>query len=155
LLTEKKLDEAKTELNNTLEIKESLKLCEEKLKGGLIDEQGYNDLKVFISKYGVSKIVNYRTVTFKSELAKVEEQTKRRNYLNSKYGPEKADKILNQEFYIGMTKDEVLDSKNSEPDIKETEVLKTKTKDIWVWGNKSSGDVFVFVDDKLERFKDR
>lgn len=88
-------------------------------------------------------------------MEKVKEQTKRRKYLFEKYGEEKAIKLINEEFYIGMTKDEVLDAKNSKPNIEETEVLKTKSKDIWVWGNKSSGDVFVFVEGKLERFKDR
>jgi hypothetical protein len=146
---------AKNQLEHLLSVKEAKKICDDKLANSIIDKQGYEDLNVFLDNNGVVAVIGYRTVTFEERLANVMEETKRRKSLISKYGLEKAMILLNQEFYLGMSKDEVLDAKNSEPDIKETEVLKTKTKDIWVWGNKSSGDVFVFVDDKLERFKDR
>lgn len=75
--------------------------------------------------------------------------------LIKKYGQEKADKLFREKFEIGWTKDDILESKQRRPDHIETEVLKTKTKETWVYGNKSSGDVFVFVNDILERFKDR
>lgn len=72
-----------------------------------------------------------------------------------KYDEEKANKLYNQEFYIGMTKEELIDSKNSQPDKIEIEKLKTKTKEIWIYGNKSSGDIFIFENELLARFKDR
>jgi hypothetical protein len=42
-----------------------------------------------------------------------------------------------------------------EPDKIEIEELKTKTKKIFIYGNKTSGDVLVFENGKLARFKDR
>lgn len=79
---------------------------------------------------------------------------KRKRKLVDKYGEEKASKIINKEFYIGMTNEELLESIGG-PTKKEEEVLKTKTKETWIYGNKSSGDVFVFENGVLVRFKDR
>lgn len=79
----------------------------------------------------------------------------KKNSLIKKYGEEKGMKLFNEQYFLGMTKEELLDSKEYEPDKIETEVLKTKTKETWIYGNKSSGDVFVFENDILTKIKDR
>lgn len=84
-----------------------------------------------------------------------EERKEREKMLIEKYGEEKAKTFIAGKVYIGMTMEEFMDSVNKEPTKIETEVLKTKTKVLLIYGYKSSGDVFVFVNDKLESFKDR
>ena len=78
----------------------------------------------------------------------------RHDYLRSKYSESEVQKMLNQEYWIGMTEEQLIDAKG-QPDKIDLEQLKTKTKKIYIYGNKSSGDVFNFVDGLLERFKDR
>jgi len=65
------------------------------------------------------------------------------------------DKILNGVYFIGMTEEMAIDSQRRQPDKVEFEVLKTKTKKVFVYGNKSSGDVLTFENGILTRFKDR
>lgn len=72
----------------------------------------------------------------------------------AKYGEDKGYKIYNKQFYLGMSKEELKDS-TGEPTKIEIEVLKTKTKEVWIYGNKSSGDVFVFENEILTKFTDR
>jgi hypothetical protein len=79
---------------------------------------------------------------------------KRRFDLIDKYGEIEGQKIYNNEYFIGMTEEQLIDSKGNPTKI-ETEVFKKSTKKIYIYGNKSSGDVFNFIDGKLERFKDR
>lgn len=80
---------------------------------------------------------------------------KRRQGLISKHGEDIGMKLFNQQFFIGMTKDQLVDSKGYSPDKTEIEQLKTKTKETWVYGNKNSGDIFVFENEVLTKFKDR
>ncbi len=76
------------------------------------------------------------------------------NSLISKYGNETAQKLINQEYWIGMKQEQLIDSKG-EPDKVEKEVLKTKTKETYIYGNKSSGDYFVFENNIVTKFVDR
>jgi hypothetical protein len=79
---------------------------------------------------------------------------KRQLYLFNKYGQEEGMKMYKGEYWIGMTEEQIIDAKG-QPTKVETEVLKTKTKRILIYGNKNSGDVFSFVNGTLEHFKDR
>lgn len=77
-------------------------------------------------------------------------------FLKDKYDIQIAVKLINGEYWIGMTKDQVLDAKGRKPDNIEKEHLKTRTKEIWYYGQyKSSSDVFVFVDGITEKITDR
>ncbi len=78
----------------------------------------------------------------------------RQDGLKEKYGEELADKLIKGEYFIGMTEEQLIDSKGDPTKI-EQEVMKTKTKMIYIYGNKNSGDVFTFVNGELERFMDR
>ena len=89
-----------------------------------------------------------------AKLASEKAKAERIATIHSKYGVEKGDMILNKQFFLGMTREELLDSAG-QPTKKETEVMKTKTKETWIYGNKTSGDVFVFEKDVIVRFKDR
>lgn len=81
-------------------------------------------------------------------------QELKKSNLIEKYGEDIGLKIFNHEYFVGMSKEQLIECKGK-PNKIETEVLKTKTKEIYIYGNKSSGDIFNFVDGKLERFKDR
>lgn len=64
------------------------------------------------------------------------------------------EKLIDGDYFVGMTEEMVLESFGN-PDKIEDEVLKTKTKRTYVYGNKNSGDVLVFEGGVLVRFKDR
>lgn len=76
------------------------------------------------------------------------------NSLIDKYGKDTAQKLINQEYWIGMTDQQLIDSKG-EPDKIEKEILKTKTKEIYIYGNKSSGDYFVIENNLVIKIVDR
>jgi hypothetical protein len=76
------------------------------------------------------------------------------NQIISKYGLEIGRKIINQNFWIGMTDEQLKDS-TGEPDKIEREILKTKTKEIYIYGNKSSGDYFVLENNLVTKIVDR
>lgn len=62
--------------------------------------------------------------------------------------------LIDGGYFIGMTENMVLESMG-EPTKIEDEVLKTKTKRTFIYGTKNGGDVLVFEQGKLVRFKDR
>ncbi|MCT4581074.1 MAG: hypothetical protein N4A35_06615 [Flavobacteriales bacterium] len=78
----------------------------------------------------------------------------KRFFLIDKYGEVSGDKLYNHDYFIGMTEEMLIDTKGF-PTKKEKEELKTKTKLIYIYGNKSSGDVFTFVNGLCERYIDR
>jgi hypothetical protein len=119
-------------------------------KFSLIDS--LEDVRDNIENYDelVSKLSNQDLYDVKKSIAKVRHQV----LLMKKYGLEIGSKLINHQYFLGMTIEQLVDCKGNPTKI-EQEVLKTKTKTIYIYGNKSSGDVFVFVDGELERFKDR
>lgn len=64
------------------------------------------------------------------------------------------DLVFNSMYFLGMTPDMLVKTKG-EPTKVEIEEMKTKTKTTYIYGNKSSGDIFVFEKGLLTRFKDR
>jgi hypothetical protein len=74
--------------------------------------------------------------------------------LIEKYGEEIGLKLLYNEYWIGMTEEQIIDAKGK-PTKVDTEVLKTKTKKTLVYGNKSSGDYFVLENGIVVKFMDR
>lgn len=62
--------------------------------------------------------------------------------------------LLGGKYFLNMTEEMLVDAVGK-PNKIETEVLKTKTKKTYIYGNKSSGDVLVFENGRLVRFKDR
>jgi len=73
--------------------------------------------------------------------------------LQEKYGDDIGEKVFYKKPFIGMTEEMLIDSKGQPTNI-EREEMKTKTKKIYIYGNKSSGDVFTFVNGECERFKE-
>lgn len=111
-----------------------------------IGDNHHEELSLNFDSFNSSKLRS------RFEAAKV--QKKRTDYLLSKYPEDEVVKIIKQEYWIGMTEEQLIESKGK-PDKVELEQLKTKAKKVYIYGNKSSGDVFNFVDGLLERFKDR
>lgn len=85
------------------------------------------------------------------EFRKAKEKEER---LITKYGNEIAEKILHQRFWVGMTPEQLIESKGT-PDKIEKQILKTKTKELYIYGNKSSGDVFVIEEGEVVKITDR
>jgi uncharacterized surface anchored protein len=131
---------------NEYEINNILSDAHNSLQNGEINTENYLELKQNIHNKGVKWAQLYMK---QSILSMQLLQT-----FISKYGAEKGVKLYHKQFFLGMTKEELIDS-IGDPNKIETEVMKTKTKEIWIYGNKSSGDVFVFEDGHLARFKDR
>lgn len=113
---------------------------------GLVTEENLADLTGHINSKG--------NVWAKEQLDLVLAGNTRIKYLIGKYGQDLASKIYGKQFFLGMTKDQLNDAQGR-PDKIETAVLKTKTKETWIYGNKNSGDIFVFENELLVSFKDR
>lgn len=114
-------------------------------------------LAVIFSISIVGYIITQRKQRQKREQAeqeRIEALKKKKELLLLKYSAEEVLKLLKHEYWIGMTEEQLVDAKGK-PDKIEVEQMKTKTKRIYIYGNKSSGDVFNFVNGTLERFKDR
>lgn len=74
--------------------------------------------------------------------------------LVEKYGEEKAENLFFERYFIGMTTEELKDASGLPTKIETAEDQST-FQETWVYGNKSSGDVFVFENGSLVRYKDR
>ena len=70
------------------------------------------------------------------------------------FSSEEVEKMIAGTYWAGMTEEQLL-LMRGEPDKFESEMLKTKINKYYIYGTKSTGDVFVFNEGKLERFKDR
>jgi hypothetical protein len=74
--------------------------------------------------------------------------------LVNQYGVDIGLKLANQQYWVGMGVDLLLASKGKPTKI-EKEVLKTKVKETYIYGNKSSGDYFVVENGLVTKFVDR
>ena len=78
----------------------------------------------------------------------------KRTSWNEMFSSEEVEKMIAGSYWPGMTEEQLL-LMRGEPDKIESEMLKTKVNKFYIYGTKSTGDVFVFNEGKLERFKDR
>jgi hypothetical protein len=78
----------------------------------------------------------------------------KRTSWNEMFSSEEVEKMIAGNYWPGMTEEQLL-LMRGEPDKIESEMLKTKINKYYIYGTKSTGDVFVFNEGKLERFKDR
>ena len=76
-------------------------------------------------------------------------------YLSSKYNNEIVEKILNDELWLGMNEEQMLDMKGNSTTIEKETLKNGALRTTYIYGTKRSGDVLVFEDDKLVSFKDR
>ncbi len=79
---------------------------------------------------------------------------KHQEALLQKYGEEIGSRLVNHQYWIGMTEEQLIECKGN-PDKIEKQVLKTKTKLTYIYGNKSSGDYFVIENGEVVKFIDR
>lgn len=97
---------------------------------------------------------NSRVLLLDTLIHQYRNQYTRTKLLALKYDTETANKLINGEYWIGMTVEHLTDSKGN-PTKVEKEVLKTKTKETYVYGNKSSGDYFVIENGIVTKIVDR
>lgn len=138
------------------EVTESaMQKVDRKLQEGAISESVHAEL---IKRIRADLNVALKIDQVLANLKRVQEEERSlnewRGSLIAKYGAEDAVRIMNHEYWIGMTEEHLRECKGGPHKI-ERDVLKTKTKTTWIYGNKTSGDYFVFEDGKLVRFKDR
>lgn len=140
------------------EEKEQLAEAENRRKSQLLNEleQSFDRKEILEENYTLlkSNFNSYNSSHLASILTEAKSKKEKLDYLHSKYNVGEVNKILSHEYWIGMTEEQLIDAKGKPTQI-DLEQLKTKTKKIYIYGNKSSGDVFNFVDGVLERFKDR
>lgn len=113
----------------------------------------FTEIELNINKYNnLNDLKNKIELIIQSEI-KIKE---RYDYIMKKYisDIDKANIIYNKQIFIGMTSEELIDS-IGKPNKIEKEILKTKNKISFIYGNKSSGDIYIFENDKLARYKDR
>lgn len=122
--------------------------AEELFASNKIFESHKNELLDFI------KSSNFEQERFDSRLKSAIEMKGRYDFLEGKYGIDKALKMIKHEYWIGMSKDELIDCKGNPHKI-EKEELKTKVKETYIYGNKNSGDYFVFENDAIVKIVDR
>lgn len=103
----------------------------------------YNNFSSIIAKEGTESILGMLGL-----------RNKNKEFLIQKYGEEIGGKLSNNDFWIGMTEEQLVDAKGNPSKI-EKEVLKTKTKLTYIYGNKSSGDYFILEDSVVVKFVDR
>ena len=95
---------------------------------------------------------------FYTQILKVFEREEKKISLESKFkdvlNEDNLSLLLDGKYFLDMTEEMVKES-FGEPNKIEEEVLKTKTKKTYIYGNRSSGDILVFENGKLVKFKDR
>lgn len=121
-------------------LKEALKKIEDAFNKQEIAEQHKDYL---IKKVNSNNLAYFRV---DDEIQSMKELILKDKMLRNKYGNDIASKLLNHEYWVGMTKEQLLDCKGKPTKI-ETAALKTKTKETFIYGNKSSGDYFVLEND--------
>lgn len=139
----------KKEKERALKLKEScLLLIEDSYSKGEINENQKNDL--------LSKIENFPKEIYiiPNSIHQLKIKNQREKEILEKYGKEIGRKISNNEFWIGMTEEQLIDSRGTPTKI-ENQVLKTKTKTTMIYGTKSGGDVFIIENGLVVKFTDR
>jgi len=105
-------------------------------------------------QYDEKRKRNREEIWFLREQEQLQKQEKHKLFLTDKYGMEIAERIINNEYWIGMTTEQLIDGKGRPSRIEE-EILKTKTKTTYIYGNKNSGDYFVVENGVVVKIVDR
>lgn len=91
-----------------------------------------------IAAIGAAVFFGFISLVVASNRASAKEHRARVDALRKKYGDEDiVRKVLNNEYWLGASEDMLLDSLGS-PDDKDSEVMKTKTKETWKYGKKQA-----------------
>lgn len=144
----KKVKKEEDERKKSKEISEAIIKVEIAKTNGIIYLAQYETLINNLKTTGDWRLIIDHKI---DEFRKAKEKEER---LITKYGNEIAEKILHQRFWVGMTPEQLIESKGT-PDKIEKQILKTKTKELYIYGNKSSGDVFVIEEGEVVKITDR
>lgn len=134
-----------------------------KIKRKKEQEELENTLRELETAYKIGKINNELKELLKKEIYEKNYRTREIKYivdkfmnLKNKYGGDEntAFRLITHQYWIGMTEEQIIDSRGN-PDKIEIEQLKTKTKKIFIYGTKNSGDYFVIENGVVVKIVDR
>jgi Skp family chaperone for outer membrane proteins len=116
----------------------------------------FNKIKQEIESFpaNITIEVDNQYDTIETNLSKIKQIRDSLKRLFEKYDAETAIRLYNGEFWIGMTREQILDIKG-EPTSVETEKTSTLERSTLYYGGKRSGDVFKLENNVLVSFKDR
>jgi hypothetical protein len=126
-----------------LEARENIKL---RLSDGSVLDDEANQF------YGMIEDSNFGYV--QDSYDRLIEKANRRVEWRKRYSSEDVENMISGNYWQGMSEEQLIFMRG-QPEKIESELLKTKVNKYYIYGSKSSGDVFVFNEGKLERFKDR
>ena len=111
------------------------------------------------SKHGIKfdldwsgEVENYH---LRNTLERIKQKTYKTIFLQSKYEGEVLSKLINNQIWLGMSKENLIDIKGSPSQIESSENSKTITEILIYGKSKRSGDVFTFKNGILADYKDR
>ena len=142
------LSSSNSKKKKQIEIETAKSKVESALKTGEINEEQKN---ILIEKIDFNSVWR-QNIDEKIEAFKFIK--KHQEALLQKYGEEIGSRLVNHQYWIGMTEEQLVECKGN-PDKIEKQVLKTKTKLTYIYGNKSSGDYFVIENGEVVKFIDR
>jgi hypothetical protein len=142
------LSSSNSKKKKQIEIETAKSKVESALKTGEINEEQKN---ILIEKIDFNSVWR-QNIDEKIEAFKFIK--KHQEALLQKYGEEIGSRLVNHQYWIGMTEEQLIECKGN-PDKIEKQVLKTKTKLTYIYGNKSSGDYFVIENGEVVKFIDR
>jgi len=122
------------------------KRLKEQLSEDKISDSVYNEL--------ITRVQLDSIETLEKDLYNEVSKHLRKKDLIKKYGEIDALKIIDGKYWLGMTEQQLIDS-IGQPTLIQKEILKTKEKVIYIYGKKTTGDVFTFVNGSLDALKDR
>jgi hypothetical protein len=129
-------------------IKKAINKVDSALESGLIEE---NDAEVLKENLLLGQWLN--SIDF--YLSKYVEFKKKKEGLIQKYDLETAQRILICDYWLGMTEEQLIESKGS-PDKIEKQVTSIQTTRVtYIYGNKTSGEYFVLENGILTKFVTR
>ena len=142
------LSSSNSKKKKQIEIETAKSKVESALKTGEINEEQKN---ILIEKIDFNSVWR-QNIDEKIEAFKFIK--KHQEALLQKYGEEIGSRLVNHQYWIGMTEEQLIECKGN-PDKIEKQVLKTKTKLTYIYGNKSSGDYFDIENGEVVKFIDR
>ncbi len=148
---------------------ESLKKIEEYFQKSYISlEQKSDYINNWVENKKVHTFPEYNNVTSKNisdtdediweyifeDLDYLLENDKRISDLSKLYGKDDAIKIVNEQVWLNMTKEQLLESRD-EPSDSEQELTSNGEIETLIYGNKQTGSYFVLQDNRVIKIKDR
>ena len=150
-------DKITSQIKNAVKNLENEKQATQKrelLNKRLIDAYNKSSLSKEVFDSITSRINTDEIYVLERDIASELKRHELKAQLILKYGEVDALKVLEGQYWLGMTEQHLIDSLGQPTSIQK-EILKTKEKVIYIYGKKTTGDVFTFVNGVLDSVKDR